>query len=172
MSVVYGLADPITSEIRYVGLTTKPLEVRLRQHINDSHNVRNRHLYIWMRTLPEPPLAIVLEQDPQDLIATEIKWIAHYREIGANLVNGTAGGDGIFNPPPEVRKKLSSWQIGRKLTPEHRAKLSAAQRARYARGDYPMVGKTHSQESRDRIRQANLGRKYTWIDGKKVVVRI
>lgn len=35
MRVIYVLKDPDTSEIRYIGFTSKSLSKRLRGHIND-----------------------------------------------------------------------------------------------------------------------------------------
>lgn len=35
---IYSLADPVTSEVRYIGTTSGPLNVRLSQHKWDSKN--------------------------------------------------------------------------------------------------------------------------------------
>lgn len=158
MSVVYGLLDPDTLEIRYVGITTYTPEFRLKTHINEAFNGGNRRVHKWIRSLSSKPVSVILEINPENLQESECNWISYLINLGARLTNGTSGGDGLFNPSPEVREKLSSWQRGRKLTPEHRAKLSEAQRIRFSNSHGPRYGKSTSDETKEKLRLANLGK--------------
>jgi hypothetical protein len=60
----------------------------------------------------------------------EIELIADYRFRGYRLVNSTDGGDGLFNPTPEVRAKIRAAKMGRVLSAETRAKIGDASRGR------------------------------------------
>src|SRR3990167_4391848 len=110
VSVIYGLIDGGTLELRYVGKTTHPIENRLRGH--KAGKGPNKHLNRWLASTPVN--VIVLERDPADLDEAEVRWIREMRERGARLLNILAGGQG--------------WTRGRKFTPEHRAKISVALR--------------------------------------------
>lgn len=88
-----------------------------------------------------------------DWAEIEKKWIAIARDGGFRLTNGTDGGDGVLNPSDEARRKMSIWQIGRKLTPEHKAKLGASSRDR-----------RHDQAWKDLMSSKMKGREITWRD--------
>jgi NUMOD3 motif len=81
--------------------------------------------------------------DESEAHALEIERIAFWRSVGIDLANYTSGGEGVTNPPPEVREKIAAAQRGRKMpywhqkdlieaarTPEARAKMSAAKKGR------------------------------------------
>jgi hypothetical protein len=85
------------------------------------------------------------------------------RDLGTGpLVNMTPGGDGLSNPSPEIRAKMSAASRGRKASPETRAKMSEAHRnisdetrARISAGG---KGRIHSPETRAKIIAANKGK--------------
>lgn len=62
----------------------------------------------------------------------EVSRIAFWRACGAELANLTDGGEGTSNPSLETRALMRAAKIGRKLTEEHKAKVSAASRAAQA----------------------------------------
>lgn len=117
--LVYGLTDPRTGGIRYVGRSSTGL-ARPRAHFKAlesetdlSHRVR------WLRVLQRLGLSygiIILEhcRNKDHLYEAEERWILAGRRLGWELTNSTAGGkDGPLS-----------------LTPEHRAKIAAAARGR------------------------------------------
>ncbi len=67
---------------------------------------------------------------------------------GGPLLNISAGGTGVSNPPPSVREKIGAAQHGRKKSPDEIAKLSAANR-----------GRKHTADARAKISAAQRGRK-------------
>lgn len=136
-----------------MGLTTYPPEFRLKSHVNEAINGGKRRIHKWIRSLPSVPAIIILERDPPDLKLAECGWISFLRMEGARLVNGTDGGDGLLNPSFEVREKLSSWQIGRKMSAEAKGKMSVSQRRRFTTQPGPMVGKKHSEKAKAKIRE-------------------
>lgn len=89
--VVYGLVDPQTKEIRYVGQTTKTLEERLNQHLKPFNLQENCPKNIWLKKLLKKglkPEIVMLEKGKAfDLSRLEMKWIEHYRNQDCGLTN-------------------------------------------------------------------------------------
>lgn len=124
---IYGLAH--SGEIRYVGLTTKPLSVRLRQHMTEARNRRRWHVHRWISSVGFDVQIIELERDPVgDLGASERAWIATLRRYGCRLTNISEGGQG------EVVYGRIPWNKGlRGVSDETRARMAASARARGGR---------------------------------------
>src|SRR5271165_1208039 len=96
--LIYGLADPTTDEIRYVGKSCKGLE-RPAEHTNPGNLKRKSKKNSWIINLKRKglkPKIIVLEECSSGdvLNEREIFWIKQYRDNGAKLTNGTDGGTG------------------------------------------------------------------------------
>lgn len=145
-STIYALADPSTGDVRYIGNTRRTLAARMSHHMHLArYGVDMSGRSLWIRTLSGPPtikaLAIVEDSDGP---ATEQRFIAAFRKMGAQLVNRTDGGNG--NPgwvpsaetkariseahrgkvvPREAIEKMVRANTGRKLSDEHRAKVLA-----------------------------------------------
>lgn len=148
-SVVYGLYDPVSDELRYVGKTVGSLATRLRNHVNDALSKRkNTHAACWIRSLSAAPVARVLEvAPPSALNKAERRWIKTMKQRGASLTNLTDGGEGTLGrthspeaiqkirdraktKSPEMRQRMREAQLGKTATPETRAKMSATRRGR------------------------------------------
>lgn len=111
-TIIYGLVDPRTQELRYVGKTTQPLRDRLRLHLSDARRVKRRHVCAWIRSLQRISIApeiFEIDQARGDWSEREQFWIAYFRSLGCDLTNQTIGGEGV---------------PGRKHTVESRAKMS------------------------------------------------
>ena len=128
---IYGLADPETSELRYVGKTNQPLAYRLSQHI--SHRVRQRNkCSSWIRSLQRrglsPEMFLIEEVPSKDWEEAEQHWIGYFRFVGADLCNLRDGGgrpDG-YSLSEEHKKKIGLASRGRTLSAKSREKLSAS----------------------------------------------
>ena len=168
VSVIYGLIDGGTLELRYVGKTTHPIENRLRGH--KAGKGPNKHLNRWLASTPVN--VIVLERDPADLDEAEVRWIREMRERGARLLNILAGGQG--------------WTRGRKFTPEHRAKISVALRGHVypkqtvehrakisaaLKGNKNALGYQATPETRAKLRAALLGHSCSLETRAKISVK-
>jgi len=150
---IYCLTDPRSGEIRYVGKADNP-EQRLRKHLRDS---RLCHRTTWIQSLAAEsvrPMLVPLEECPKEKWQErERHWISFLRENGADLVNGTDGGDGVINWSPEMRAKVSKASIGhkrwlgKKHTPETLERLSASH-----------MGKSMLPQTRAAIAKANIGK--------------
>jgi hypothetical protein len=157
--VVYGLYDPLTDELRYIGQTIVPLEVRLRGHMAAVNLKAKRHASHWLRELKNKGLAPLIKPlreagSEEELDALEIQMIATERERGARLTNHSPGGTGGgrrglpgVTISAEGKKKISEAQRGRERTPEARARMSEA-----------LSGRTMSIEQRKKLSASLSGR--------------
>jgi hypothetical protein len=162
---IYGLYDPETRELRYVGKTNN-LAKRLWHHIRDARKGQRTHKATWTRKLLrnnlKPIISIIQETTEEDWQVDERACIAQALEEGANLTNLTKGGDGLlgYSPSEETRRKISehnkrigllppNWK-GRKQSPEH---IQKRVKARKANETY-----NHSQETKDLISRKNTGK--------------
>ena len=90
--LIYGLVDPRTNEIRYVGKTTQTLNKRLSQHLC-SNKKHNPHKFNWinqLKTLNLKPTIILIET------CNDKNWVErekHYILTIENLTNITQGGE-------------------------------------------------------------------------------
>lgn len=97
--IIYGLVDPRTGELRYIGQSTKGLE-RARSHWwpstlrAESHTHKAR----WLKSLLAcgmVPEVVILEhcRSTRDLPDAERFWIRRARKRGAQLTNVSDGGE-------------------------------------------------------------------------------
>lgn len=114
--VVYGLIDPRTDCLRYVGKTTN-LKKRYSRHCNPQRSDRS-HRGCWLRGIRNSglqPVVVVLEEvAEQDVVDAECFWIASLRAAGADLVNAANGGEG------------GATRTGHRSTEAHRANIAKA----------------------------------------------
>jgi len=163
--VLYVLVDPISpAEIRYVGTAVDP-DRRFRNH-RWSVNRSKFPLYGWWRELREcgryPKMIVIgFGGCEEERVA-----IARLREAGVALLN-VPGGSGIGHlgrkHTPETRAKMSAscrgknvgnrWNVGKKIPEGQRAKIGASLR-----------GRILSEERRSKLRKpkslqarANMG---------------
>lgn len=150
---VYGLTDPRTGEVRYIGRTVKSPYWRMRAHVNRALAGEFGHKAAWIRVLDVGgfrPGLIIIEQD---LLMSEVDererwWVQAGREWGWSLTNATRGGEGSLRWSSDSRLNLSHALQGRVITEEHREKLRLAS-----------TGKRHSPEVIAKIVAKNRGRK-------------
>lgn len=176
---VYGLIDPVTNEMRYIGKTrcglTEPRGyIRIAQKLNEAQRDGRRHVLRWICSLLRkeqvPKIEIIEYCDEQQLNDLEIAWIAFFRQIGCNLANMTDGGDGgRRTKSDEERQKISLSLKGRKHSRRHRENHAAALRGKKIpahsgenhwtakRGYGPNTGKKFSDEYRKKLSDAHKG---------------
>ncbi len=130
--MIYGLVQRGTTEIRYVGRTSKPMNHRLERHIWSSR-IRATLVAHWIQSCREEIEMVVLEADALDDRKAERLWIKRLRAEGADLVNENDGGDGAM-----------AGEF--KLTDEQRAKISASNARR-----------TYTAETIEKMRRSHMG---------------
>lgn len=164
---IYGLCDPRTQELRYVGVTND-LERRISQHLRDRSISRKAN---WIRSLLKenykPEMFVIEEVEESNWQEREQHWIGFYRGAGSDLTNLTIGGDAPMlgkKHTPETRAKMSqvrrgenNHNYGKKFSAETCEKIGEAHRGE----KHPNYGKHLSEETRVKIGEANSGRRRT-----------
>lgn len=127
MFCVYGLIDPVSKELRYIGYSSNYLE-RYKEHLLPSNLKHNTHKNVWLKSLlkvgNKPHLIILKEAcSEQDGLNKEIELIRYFTNLGCNLTNGTFGGDGRYGfiTPEGVKRKISQSMKGKNTKPEIKA---------------------------------------------------
>jgi hypothetical protein len=117
--VIYGVR--LRSEVvyRYVGLTTKTVGVRLKQHVKVARSGRKTPFYDWLRVHDgDDIVADELErvEGLEELGRAEIAWIESLRREGHPLVNLSLGGLGPMGIDwtAEMREAARIRSTGRK----------------------------------------------------------
>lgn len=160
--IIYGLVDPRTDELRYVGKSSSGFNRPRQRH--------SAYCACWIKGLFDEsglrPDIIILKQFDDSLESlhetmntAERDFIAVFRAIGCRLTNLTDGGDGIFNPSEELRKKFRDAKLGKKLSEEHKRKIALGH-----------MGKIMSEETKEKIRIANRfhGKKHSFETKEKM----
>jgi hypothetical protein len=183
---VYGLFDPAEPDVvRYVGYTAKDADRRLREHVRESRKLKC-HRHKWVAKLVAEgrrPGLVVLEtlSEGDDWHERERFWIASFD----GLVNGTAGGEGLIDPSPEVRGRISAKvsaglkgnqrRLGVAHSAETRAKISASIRASAAHQQAAaemrgVPGRSPTPEQRAKMSRAKKGKPRPWTPEWKAKV--
>lgn len=135
---IYGLHDPRTGELRYIG-ATKDVAHRLLVHLRRCSMRANSPKNIWLRELIShnlKPTALVLEEaNCANWRARERFWIARYRKAGARLTNRNNGGEGGATMTGKRfseahRRAISRSLKGHPVSAESRAKFSLRMKGR------------------------------------------
>ena len=167
---IYGLCDPRTGTLRYVGKSNNPVK-RLERHLREARTLRSCHRHDWLASLltagVKPVISILEECAAPKWAEREQFWIAFHRAAGCDLVNNSDGGEGnegyAFSPESRARMsaarkgkpkpegfgaKISAANAGQALTPEQAERQRKAQRA-----------KVITPEHRARMTQGHIGLK-------------
>lgn len=133
-SIIYKITNTINGKF-YVGHTSQGLTRRWKQHCYTTTFGSTYHLHNAIRKYgPAVFTQTILEQTAPNIVQTrEQYWIAKLNP----QYNMTSGGEGMPNPTPETRARLSASRRGRGNS---------------------FYGKTHSDETRQKIGNANRGR--------------
>ncbi len=133
--LVYGLIDPRTRLISYIGQSTLGL-CRPHQHHAPNKTRRNSWCSTWLRGLERKHLRCeivvleVTEADQSLLDTSEIWWIRYGRLSGWPLKNMTDGGIGSLGRKHNRKTKalITTANTGRRLSAVTRMKISVARR--------------------------------------------
>lgn len=175
---IYALCSSRDRRVRYVGQTCQPLPARLWYHQQRSVKTRTR-LGRWLSSVLNAGFQVeaIILQDGAQRNLDEIEWIAALRDLGAELVNGTPGGDGFGNDRTEAhrsaishalkgmpkseahRQRLSAANKGKPLPPKRAAQLAEARKKSTRRPLHPKA--PMPPDVRAKIAAANRGRIFT-----------
>lgn len=154
IGVLYGLLDPATLKLRYVGVTycADGPDKRYRQHLSSARNPRTPCAH-WIASLAKRGLkpSFVIFADTysgRDMYEMEVDIIARQRAAGTPLLNVTPGGrgGGIGPKSAEHAARISAGLKGKPKPPR-----TVEWRASHAE---KMRGKKHSPETLAKMRES------------------
>lgn len=185
--VIYGVRLRSSYDYRYIGLTTKTADIRLRQHLKIAAGERKTPFYDWLRKQDRAEvIADVLDwvEGLDDLGQAEITWIAYLRRDGQPLLNLSDGGLGptgvVWTDEMREAARIRSTGrpgvsrfgedapfYGRSHSDAQKAKWSAERKGTNSGADNPNFGKfgadhpgyghTMSEEARARLSEQRRG---------------
>lgn len=168
---IYGLFDPRTNELRYIGKSNNP-KTRYNGHIYKAIHIlsETNHVLNWIRKLlsqgKQPKLVVLEEVSSNEWQEAERWWIKLCRSLGYNLTNITEGGDAPEMTEESI-KKMSESKKGKKHTEESKKKIGLK-----SIGRKNWLGKTHSEETKRKISETKKGTKLTEEHIRKVVEKL
>jgi predicted GIY-YIG superfamily endonuclease len=134
--IIYGLIDPNTHELRYIGYTSNQIR-RYNRHHCASDLKSKTYKNNWIKSLlakDQKAEMYIIEkyETAEKLPQAEIGLIEYYKSIGCNLTNATKGGDGGYHQMSEETKiKIGLASKGRKYSDEHKKKLSLSMKGHF-----------------------------------------
>lgn len=129
---IYGLYDPRTNALRYVGKTVDP-KTRYNDHLTQlKARTRKVNWIKSLRALNLQPTMRTLDIVPESWSNTvERYYIKFWREkLGNQLTNGTDGGDGGAITNPDARERIRQAHLGTKHSDDHKRKISESHKRR------------------------------------------
>ena len=139
VTAIYGLIDPRTGALRYVGKADDPVK-RLRRHVWECRQMscyRHRWVAAVVASGNLPRLVVLQVVANADWSASEKAWISYYRARGLRLVNDTDGGDGGLGRAhtPDELERMSAVHKAYWADPEAKAEQSERTRIRWQSAD-------------------------------------
>lgn len=152
-NLIYGLIDPRTKELRYIGQTTRGIK-QLRVYFIDSFMKKKRHVASWIKNLHTDnlkPEVIILEdsiKNKENLNNLEVFYISYFKSIGCNLTNLAEGGNS--NSGFKLNKKQKKiWSKNAK----NNTKLQEARKEYFDNNPHPKWhNNPNSEKYKDQLR--------------------
>lgn len=180
--LIYALMSSDSDVVRYIGMTNN-IESRVMNHLRDAKRTKvDTHKKKWILSVLNRNQSLKYEilfdgLSQSEAFQKEKEFIYLFKHLGANLVNGTKGGDGVVPTEETIAKikknrKPYTWTelqkeqqrnrlIGRKLSQETKNKMSASQKRignkppvnieklrERMKGKAIFKGRKHSEESK------------------------
>jgi len=145
---------------QYVGLTSRSIDCRFKEHIADA---RNRSRFPLHRAINKYGAdnfkleTLAITDDRDELSRLEVEAISKFNTRAPNGYNLTGGGEapiGDAHPNWKSEKFAAFMRANNPMAnPIHRAKVSGL--------NHPMLGRKHRQESIEKFRLKKIGR--VWV---------
>jgi hypothetical protein len=170
--IVYGLYDPRTEKLRYVGQTTYALSRRVANHVSKHGLSKTTHVACWLRALSRAGLrpyarTLYVALDRAALDAAEEHMIALFKSLGERLTNHARGGRGNAGVVRSdvTRQRLSKAARESSAAAAHRKVLADARRgtrrpaAWVAKTAAKNKGKHHTDATKRKIAEARTNKR-------------
>jgi hypothetical protein len=146
---IYGLKEHGSELIRYVGITSRTIKQRVKEHLWDR---KINHKTNWIRSISENIEFVLIESGIttlEEANAKEINYIKMFKACGANLVNTTAGGDGfkIRKHSPETIEKIKAKRALQIISDVTKFRMGLARK-----------GLKRTAEARERFSKSKMGK--------------
>jgi group I intron endonuclease len=174
--LIYCIKNTINNK-EYVGLTTRSLEDRWKQHVYESNK---QDSWEWNTPLGNAikkygkdsfEVSVLFNcNSVEELKQKEIELIEQRKSLvefgGYNI---TKGGDGRLGAKhsEETKRKIGLKSAGKIMSIEARDKMSIAAKKRCVGKPSPMDGKKHTTDSIEKIRLSSTGRFFSEESRKK-----
>lgn len=103
--LIYGLLDPRSNALRYIGKTHKRRELRLNEHIEAAHEGRTSPVYQWIREL------LAVDLTPTIFVLARIPgsdaWQTAERDEISRWRNWNAGDLPYLHPPQTPKSDIT-----------------------------------------------------------------
>jgi group I intron endonuclease len=165
--LIYCIKNTINNK-EYVGLTTRSLEDRWKQHVYESNKQSS---WEWNTPLgnaikkygKDSFQVFVLEEcsSETELKQKEIQLIRERKSLASETgYNLTLGGDGRlgYKLSEETKRKIGEGNKGKTYTAESLEKMSVAAKKRSVGKLSPMDGKKHTDDALRKISESSKGR--------------
>jgi group I intron endonuclease len=165
--LVYCIKNTVNNK-EYIGLTTRTLEKRWKQHIYESNK---QNSWEWNTPLgnaikkygKDSFQVFVLEEcsSETELKQKEIQLIKERKSLASeNGYNLSFGGDGRlgYKLSEETKQKISQGNLGKVMSIDAKEKMSVAAKKRCIGKLSPMDGKKHTDDALKKISQSSKGR--------------
>lgn len=135
---IYKLIDPITNQVRYVGLTFNDLKQRLKSHCSEKSKSHKSNWINQLKLKGMKPLIELIEENIssyEECCDREIYWIDKYKSEGHPLTNMATGGNKNKKMSDETRQKMAESAKNRSFklifTEEIKSKISESSKKRF-----------------------------------------
>lgn len=155
--IIYKATSP--SGKSYIGKTIQNFKRRIQRHYRDS----NKYSYCFARAIKKYGVKnwvweILYDNVPLCQLNNMETWCIANHDTYYSGYNSTLGGENNPSYDPAIRAKISASSLGRKHTKEWKENMSGKNNPMYGKVS-PRKGSRCSQETRDRISKALMGRK-------------
>jgi group I intron endonuclease len=165
--LIYCIKNTINNK-EYIGLTTRTLEHRWKQHIYESNK---KDSWEWNTPLgnaikkygKDSFQVFVLEEcsSETEMKKREIDLIKERKSLSAETgYNLSLGGDGRlgYKLSDESKRKISEGNLGKVMSEKSKEKMSVAAKKRSVGKSSPMDGKKHTDDALKKISESSKGR--------------
>lgn len=149
---IYKLIDPRDNLVKYIGKTVNSLNFRFYHHLRSTERTKKGSWIKSLLKLKKLPIIELIEECSEDMWEErERYWISFYKETGylKNMTDGGIGNkEGLMKK--EVLLTKSQSMIGHECKPITRERIRNK-----------ILGIKRSKETKNKIRLANIGKKYS-----------